>query len=157
MVIESSLAEVDAPRLLSRRGRPADALARIAPAHRTSRVTKDENGVWTLVLDSPQAFHPARLRESIHRFADHNVQARGHFWVASRPEGLCVWEAAGGQVRVGEHGPWPSARRRRTHLRITGMAADRAEIAQAFSDSLLRPGEALEADADTLEDWFPES
>lgn len=155
-ITQATLGEVDASRLLARRGRPSDALARVSPLHRPHKATRDDGGVWTLVLDSQQAFHPQRLRDNMRRLADHPVQARGHFWVASRPHGVCVWESAGRQLRVGEHGRWPSARQRRTHLRITGMGQERAEITQAFSDALLRPGEQLSADADTLDDWFPE-
>ncbi|WP_084073430.1 GTP-binding protein [Demequina sp. NBRC 110052] len=154
-VAVAQLGEIDPVDLLRRTGRPSDSLERVSPTHRSRRSVSDSCGIWTLTLDSPHPFHPGRLRANMRRLADHQVQARGHFWVASRPHGLCVWESAGRQLRVGEHGPWPSTKRR-THLRITGMHGDRSMIAQAFADSLVRPGEDLGEQLDTLDDWFPQ-
>ena len=152
-VVATSLSNLT-PVLIGRpRGRSRDCLERADPLSLPRRSPRDRAGVWTLRLSSDHPFDATRLRENLHRLADHRVRARGHFWVASRPDAACVWEEAGGQLSVGEIGPW-EGRRRRTELVVTGIGDERATIADAFAATLSSPSEP--ASLDLLEDWFGE-
>lgn len=139
------------PVLLARPfGRVRDCLERTDPLRLPRRSPRERAGVWTLRLSSDRPFDPRRLRENLHRLADHPVRARGHFSVSSRPGVACVWEEAGGQLSVGEVGPW-EGRQPRTELVITGTGPERGIIADAFAHTLAAPQEAAD---DTLDDWF---
>ena len=153
-IIESELSEVGRNLLSHPRGRTRDCLERVDPLRLPRRTPEDRAGVWTLRLASECAFDAGRLRENLHRLADHRVRARGHFWVASRPDGACVWEESAGQLSVGEIGTW-GTRRPRTELLITGVGDERDVIANAFSAALASPTET--PGTDTLADWFGET
>jgi len=157
-VTACSLDTMDGGVLLSSRGRLRDTLERANPVRPSVRVPAEEAGVWTLRLESPQPFHPGRLRQNLHRLAGHSGRARGVFWVAARPSSACLWEGAGRQLSVGEYGPW-GRRAPRTRLTVTGRGDNRGAIADAFNESLARPGELSSLStpgADALEDWLGE-
>jgi G3E family GTPase len=107
------------------------------------------SGVWTLVLASDRPLHPERLVSEIARLGDGRLRSWGHFWVPSRPDSVCVWDGAGGQLAIGALGRW-GARTPGTRLVITGVEDVRAELVDAFEDVLMTAAEY----ADGLHPWL---
>jgi G3E family GTPase len=98
------------------------------------------NGVWTLELAADRPMHPERLVEDVARLGQGAYRSRGHFWVPSRPDSVCVWDGAGGQLSVGALGTW-GRRTPGTRLVVTGIEDVRADLLAAFEDLLLTPQE----------------
>jgi G3E family GTPase len=94
------------------------------------------NGVWTLELRSDRPLHPDRLVAEVARLGDGRLRSRGHFWVPSRPDSVCVWDGAGGQLSIGALGRW-GRRAPGTRLVLTGVEDVRAELLAAFEDVLM--------------------
>ena len=105
------------------------------------RGTEDPD-VWTLDLASPRPLDPELLLQRIDELGTGQIRARGYFWLASRPEVACVWDASGGQLSIGVYGGW-EGRMPATRLVVTGtQEADRDRIAAAFPDvCLTEPGQ----------------
>lgn len=95
------------------------------------------HGTWTLDLSSRRPFHPRRLLENIEELGAGRLRARGRFWVPDRPDSICQWDGAGGQVSIGA--AWRAGRELpTTHLVVTGIErADRPRVREAFARSLL--------------------
>lgn len=92
-----------------------------------------ENGVWTLALESYRPLHPGRLMAGLEDLGTGRIRARGHFWLASRPQSACVWDAAGGQLSIGALGGW-HGRQPGTRLLVTGVdPAERDRIRAVFA------------------------
>ncbi|MFI2486343.1 GTP-binding protein [Promicromonospora kroppenstedtii] len=72
----------------------------------SGRGSDPEDRSWTLELRSPLPFHPERLLERIESLGAGGLRARGVFHVADRPGLACLWDGAGGQLAVGDLGPW---------------------------------------------------
>jgi G3E family GTPase len=120
-----------------------------------------EHGVWTLELHSDRPLHPERLVSQVARLGQGRLRSRGHFWVPSRPDSVCLWDGAGGQLSLGALGRWDGATPQ-THLVVTGVDDVRDELRAAFDEILLTPQE-LQAGlhrwlgrADVLEPWLGE-
>ncbi|GAA1486680.1 GTP-binding protein [Brachybacterium fresconis] len=96
-----------------------------------------EHGTWTLDLHSERPFHPRRLLENIEALGAGRLRERGRFWVPDRPDSICQWDGAGGQVSIGA--VWRTGRELpTTHLVVTGVdAADAERVRTAFARSLL--------------------
>jgi G3E family GTPase len=110
------------------------------------RPVADADGVWTVALRSVHPFHPHRLMEQLEEIGVGAVRARGHFWLPTRPDSICVWDGAGGQLSIGENGSWAD-RRRHTSLVITGIdEQDRRRISRAFNAIVMTPREARDLD-----------
>ena len=93
--------------------------------------------MWSLDLRSPAPFHPGRLMARIEDLGCGRIRSRGHFWLPTRPDEICVWDGAGGQLSVGPYG-FCGSRPPSTHLTFVGIeAADRDRIASAFAAALL--------------------
>lgn len=95
------------------------------------------HGTWTLELSSARPFHPRRFLDRIEDLGSGRMRGRGCFWVPDRPDSVCQWDGAGGQVSVGVVAAaghdLPS-----THLVITGVdAADAPRVRRAFAHCLL--------------------
>lgn len=95
------------------------------------------HGTWTLDLSSDRPFHPRRLLENIEQLGGGRLRSRGHFWVPDRPDSICQWDGAGGQVSIGA--VWRAGRDLpSTHLVVTGVEVeDRERVRGAFARSLL--------------------
>ncbi len=94
---------------------------------------QDRDEVWTLELRTGRPLHPGRLMERIEDLGGGRIRARGHFWLASRPEVACAWDASGGQLSIGTIGGWAGFEPG-TRLTVTGVdLADRARILRAFT------------------------
>ncbi|MDN5600028.1 MAG: GTP-binding protein [Brachybacterium sp.] len=96
-----------------------------------------EHGTWTLDLCSERPFHPDRLLENIEELGAGSLRGRGRFWVPDRPDSICQWDGAGGQVSIGA--VWRAGRELpTTRLVVTGIdRADRSRVREAFGRSLL--------------------
>lgn len=123
---------------------------RLDPLHaHASTDAPTGHGVWSLELSSDRPLHPERLLEEVERLGMGAFRSRGHFWVPSRPDSVCIWDGAGGQLSVGAMGLW-GRRAPRTHLVFTGLVDVRSELRQAFEDVLMTPREF----ADGLHPWL---
>ncbi|GMA24153.1 cobalamin biosynthesis protein CobW [Luteimicrobium album] len=111
------------------------------PLH--AHVRPGQGDVWSLELASDRPFHPERLVEQIEQLGAGRIRGRGVFWVPNRPDTVCVWDGAGGQLHVGTNGRW-GRRARRTRLVLTGVGDERPALAQAFDDVLATPAEAAD-------------
>ncbi|MGP5253868.1 GTP-binding protein [Brachybacterium alimentarium] len=95
------------------------------------------HGTWTLDLTSARPFHPERLLENIEALGGGQLRARGRFWVPDRPDSICQWDGAGGQVSIGA--VWKAGLDLpTTRLVVTGVEpADGPRVRDAFGRSLL--------------------
>lgn len=98
------------------------------------------HGVWTLELRADRPLHPGRLVEDVARLGQGRHRSRGHFWVPTRPDSVCAWDGAGGQLSVGDLGTW-GRRPATTRLVFTGVEDVRADLRAAFEEVLLTPAE----------------
>jgi G3E family GTPase len=98
------------------------------------------HGVWTLDLRADRPMHPDRLVADVARLGQGEYRSRGHFWVPTRPDSVCGWDGAGGQLSVGAVGSW-GRRTPVTRLVVTGIEDVRADLLAAFEDLLLTPAE----------------
>ena len=98
----------------------------------------EETGTWTLELSSDLPFDPQRLLHQVRRLGTGRLRSRGVFWVPNRPDSMCAWDGAGGQLSIGEVGTWEDLAPR-TRLVFTGAAdsaGDRDELRAAFTEIL---------------------
>lgn len=131
--------------------------SRLDPLQVDCRCTGTGSQAWTLELHSPRPFHPRRLLDQIELLGGGRLRARGCFWLPTRPDRICGWSGAGGQLYIGDAGPWGEVSPR-TRLLITGIdPADRDRVKRAFDDCLLTSHETQLNDwpeTDGLEDWL---
>lgn len=152
---------LDGNELMRHRLDPTAFRARSDPLSIRPDRARTDADVWTLDLTSTRAFHPDRLHERIEDLGRGAFRARGHFWLPTRPDSLCVWDGAGGQLSIGRSGSW-QARRPFTRLIVTGIdPADRARVADAFAEVLLTASETAVAanwvgHSDGFEPWLDE-
>ena len=122
---------------------------------------EDADGVWTLDLADWRPVHPERLHENLERLASGHLVGRGRFWLPTRPDAVGVWDGAGGQLSIGDAGPWQLPGRdvsgtggtggtggaahaavdRSTRLVVTGVDEDPERVRSAFAGSLLTDAE----------------
>ncbi|WP_309133700.1 GTP-binding protein [Cellulomonas sp.] len=127
--------------LVAHEHRPATAERRLDPAHvRPVPGAPTEHGVWSLDLRTPRPFHPERLLHGVHRLGDGRLRSRGRFWVPSRPDTLCVWDGAGGQLSIGAAGPW-GTRLPDTRVVVVGTGDEAPALQDAFEDLVLSAAE----------------
>lgn len=132
---------------------------RTHPLHIPRAPARTDRGVWTLDLSSPRPFHPDRLWERIEDLGRGAFRARGHFWLPTRPDALCIWDGSGGQLSIGRAGTW-GHRRASTRLVVTGIdPADRTRVSATFGDVLLTDAESADASSwageqDGFEPWL---
>ncbi|CAM3294462.1 GTP-binding protein [Dermacoccus barathri] len=122
-----------------------------------------EDGVWRVRLSSERAVHPERIQENLPELGGGAFRTRGCFWVPTRPETLCVWDGAAGQLNIGTAGRWRRPAARRTDFVVTGLLAHgdpRDELRRAFEAALCTPAEldtlaaVWSTDEDGLEPWL---
>ena len=119
------------------------------------------HGVWTLDLHSGRPLHPERLVAHVERLGNVAARGRGRFWVPSRPDSVCVWDGAGGQLSVGEAGTW-GRHEPDTRLLFTGVGDWAGDLVDAFADVVVTEAEHRAGlagwlgRADVLEPWLGE-
>ncbi|QJW34947.1 GTP-binding protein [Cellulosimicrobium protaetiae] len=122
------------------------------PLRHRLRVPGDRS--WTIELRSSRPFDPERLLRRIEDLGTGRVRARGVFHVANRPDSLCAWDGAGGQLCIGTLGTWQDATddiglpvEPRTRIVVVGATDtdgdddERGRILAAFRDVLATPDE----------------
>jgi G3E family GTPase len=138
----------DDPRAVAPSGAPAD------------------HGVWTRDQHDWRPAHPDRLRDHLEALAGGRLVGRGRFWLPSRPGAVGVWDGAGGQLSVGDAGPWGATGvdvARSTRLVVTGLDEDPSRVSEAFDASLLTDAELAQGLArwagrsDGFEPWMGEA
>ncbi|MEZ0164175.1 GTP-binding protein [Kineococcus sp. LSe6-4] len=158
-LLAADAADVLAPRRLATPGRTAEPLRRSDLRAARPSGADDRLGVFTLDLRTTAPLHPGRLLAEIEAVGAGRLRARGFFWVPSRPDVVCAWDGAGGQLSIGTIGTWDARRgeRPRTRLVVTGVDEGDAErVSAAFERILATPAEsaAWTAPQDGLEPWL---
>ncbi|TCS09306.1 GTP-binding protein [Rhizobium sp. BK418] len=140
----------------------------------------EEYGISSFVYRSRRPFEPSRLKEFLDRKWAGLIRAKGHFWLATRPDEIGLLSIAGTQCRIETRGYWwasvpkvqwprfPQFRQlidrhwddvwgdRRQELVFIGSGFDRQAISAALDDCLT--GEETGFDPQTavgLRDPFP--
>lgn len=157
--LHSGLHQVDWPGLITTRHDPGTAGERTDPLRVRPYRFGTGDGVWTLDLQSTRPFHPQRLMDQLADLGSGAIRGRGHFWLPSRPESICHWDGCGGQLSIGDRGPW-SDHPRQTRLVITGVDdQDRRRIDETFARVLMTEREMRHLDQwtgadDGFEPWL---
>ncbi|MEU8238879.1 GTP-binding protein [Actinoplanes missouriensis] len=132
------------------------------------------DGETSVVFRSRRPFHPQRLHDALESITEHALRGRGQLWIASQPDTVVAFEAAGGGVSLGSLGYWLAAlpverwaetsveRRlaadlewdpyygdRRTVLALIGFGLDVVRLNALLSDCLVTDEEI----ADGFEVW----
>jgi G3E family GTPase len=135
----------------------------VAAVRRGGLPPLSEAGVWRLDLCSDRAFHPLRFQDELAVIGGGPRRSRGCFWLPTRPDQVCVWEGAGGQVSVGSGRRWAPGEEPLTRIVVTGLDDahdEHAELSAAFRRCLLTDAELAArgrrwADSwDGLEPWL---
>ncbi|PZR54215.1 cobalamin biosynthesis protein CobW [Xylanimonas oleitrophica] len=159
------------PAAAERRAHPLGAHGTRAPSSETGREVQDATGdrSWTLVLESPLPFHPERLLANVERLSPERLRSRGVFHVPDRPDSVCLWDGAGGQLCVADLGTWDEAAAGTTPVtRIVVLGAGdpdeararRQRLVEAFYESLATPEECADGglrwlgSTDVLAPWL---
>ncbi|WP_110208865.1 GTP-binding protein [Nocardioides daejeonensis] len=120
-------------------------------------------GVWRLDLVSERPFHPIRFQDELATLGGGPRRSRGCFWLPTRPDAVCTWDAAGGQAGIGSSRRWGPGQHRLTRIVVLGLddsRADAAAIKAAFErclltdDELRGRGSAWNESWDGLEPWL---
>ena len=140
----------------------------------------EEYGVSSFVYRARRPFHPQRINDVLNGPLPGVIRAKGHFWVATRPDWLAEFSLAGALSSIRPMGMWwatvPEARRpdhpqaqaylaqhwqepwgdRRQELVFIGAGMDRAAITETLDAALLKADTGFTPELwTTLEDPFP--
>lgn len=132
--------ELDVHELMRARHDSTLAERRLDPMHARASGGPTGNGVWSIELRSARPFHPERLVENVGLLGEGRLRSTGAFWVANRPLSACAWEGVGGQLSIGELGPWKD-REPFTHLVYTGAGDEIPGLRSGFEELLVTPAE----------------
>lgn len=118
---------------------------------------------WVLELHSDRPFHPERLLENIERLGSGRLRSRGVFWLPNRPDTVCLWDGAGGQLSIGALGDWNDSQHAPcTHLIFIGTGDERTALVEAFEECLTTADDVSDGGLawldreDVLEPWLGE-
>jgi G3E family GTPase len=127
----------------------------ISPARSEELPRVGAEGVWQLDLRSPQPFHPDRLLESLEELGSGAHRSRGCFWLPTRPGRVIEWNGAGGQLSIGDRGPWGRLRPF-TRIVLTGVGVAPQHLRPAFDRLLAGADETPRARLaeDGFEPWL---
>lgn len=132
----------------------------VADVRREELPVWESSHAWRLDLRSDRPLHPERLRENVEILGGGPRRSRGCFWLPTRPDDVCAWEGAGGQVSVGSTQRWHPREEPVTRLVVVGLDDDRAELLACFEHCLVDAAEIAargpfwEQELDGLEPWL---
>ena len=114
--------------------------------------------VWTLDLRSGPGFHPERLLDDLQSLGGGQHRSRGCFWLPTRPDQCLVWDGAGGQLSIGNGGPW-GRHTPMTRIVITGVGSPLGHLGSSFERLLMSQADATQQHArqvysDGFEAWL---
>ncbi|MCC5957539.1 MAG: zinc metallochaperone GTPase ZigA [Natronohydrobacter sp.] len=139
----------------------------------------EEYGVSSFVYRARRPFHPAKVHDLLNGPLPGVIRAKGHFWVATRPNWVAEFSLAGAISSVAPLGGWwaaipqerwpdhPDARAkmrenwiepwgdRRQELVFIGAGMDRAALTAALDACLIESDSFTPADWSGLADPFP--
>jgi G3E family GTPase len=121
----------------------------------------ESGDVWRLDLRTDRPFHPERLYEQVESIGGGPRRSRGCFWLPSRPDEVCAWDGAGGQLSIGSDRTWDRTRQL-TRIVVVGLDDGAADVEKAFRHCVLSDAEMAgrgpfwEVDDDGLEPWLGE-
>lgn len=88
---------------------PLAARARVDPVTAQPPTGLERARVRTVTWHRALPLHPGRLHAALDELVATTLRSRGRFWLASRPDTLLVWDAAGASLAVESAGPWAAA------------------------------------------------
>ena len=139
----------------------------------------EEYGVSSFVYHARAPFHPARIHAALNGPLPGVIRAKGHFWIATRPDWAAEFSLAGAMSSVTPLGRWwasvPEERRpthpeaqaeiarnwvapwgdRRQQIVFIGVDMDRAEICARLDAALVNTADFAPGDWTELADPFP--
>ncbi len=139
----------------------------------------EEYGVTSFVYHARAPFHPKRIHDVLNEALPGVIRAKGHFWVATRPQWAAEFSLAGAMSTIRPLGLWwaavpeerlpthPDAQAeiarnwvepwgdRRQELVFIGVGMDREAICAALNAALLDTAEFTPAAWTDLPDPFP--
>lgn len=152
-VVAGGASELDAPTLTGRLHQHSRTEAWTAPTRAHDLPLSGAEGIWQLDLRSSRPFHPGRLLESLEQLGTGAHRSRGCFWLPTRPGRVIAWDGAGGQLAIGDHGPWGD-RAPFTRIVLTGVGVAPEHARTAFAAMLAQAGETGRGRWDLGEDGF---
>ncbi|KAA1428245.1 GTP-binding protein [Nocardioides antri] len=154
-VLAHGASEVDSAALVGRLHDHSRTEAWTAPTRTDPLPRTGAEGVWQLDLRSPLPFHPGRLLDSLEVLGTGHHRSRGCFWLPTRPGRVVAWDGAGGQLSIGDHGPWGSTPPF-TRIVLTGVGVAPEEARRAFAAMLARAEDVRSGDLseDGFEPWL---
>ncbi|WP_089233405.1 GTP-binding protein [Tropicimonas sediminicola] len=139
----------------------------------------EEYGITSFVYHARAPFDPARLHAALNGPLPGTIRAKGHFWIASRPDWAVEFSLAGAMSSVTPLGRWwasvpedrlpthPEAQAeiarhwaepwgdRRQEIVFIGVGLDREAICATLNAALLDAGDFTPAAWEALPDPFP--
>lgn len=139
----------------------------------------EEYGVASFVYHARAPFHPARIHEVLNGPLPGVIRAKGHFWIATRPDWAAEFSLAGAMSSVTPLGRWwasvpeerlpqhPDAQAeiarnwvepwgdRRQEIVFIGVDMDREALCARLNAALVNAGDFTPSDWTQLPDPFP--
>ena len=139
----------------------------------------EEYGVTSFVFHARAPFHPARIHDVLNGPLPGVIRAKGHFWIATRPDWAAEFSLAGAMSSVTPLGRWwasvpeerlpkhPDAQAeiarnwvepwgdRRQEIVFIGVDMDREAICARLNAALMNAGDFTPGDWTQLPDPFP--
>ncbi|ASU84388.1 cobalamin biosynthesis protein CobW [Nocardiopsis gilva YIM 90087] len=88
---------------------PLAAAARTDPTAAQPPERCEMGSVRTVTWRRSRPMHPGRLHAALDDVVAVSLRSRGRFWLASHPDTMLVWDAAGASLAMQPAGPWLAA------------------------------------------------
>jgi len=158
LVLRSAV-EIQAPVLLDGLHDYHTSEAWAAVIRRDPIVAPSGSRAWVLDFCTDLPLHPGRLLDEIAVLGGGNRRSRGCFWLPSRPDQVCEWDGAGGQLSIGATRRW-AREAPITRIVVVGLDNAKEDLRAVLERCVLTPsevrarGRCWEVSADGLEPWL---